>query len=68
MSTYLKDESPLTQRVIGAKVHGIGTYAFTGDNTFPKEANQIIEILRRLLNDLEPKINYEAQILFITPN
>lgn len=55
MGRNVKDESPLTQRVIGAKVHGICTYAFIVDETVPGGANLICEVLRLILLDLEAK-------------
>ena len=45
----VKDESPLTQRVIGVKVHGIGCLVYICDETVKGGANLIIDILRRTL-------------------
>ena len=51
----LKYESPLIHHVISTNVNGIGTYVFICDETVPKGANVIIEILQRILVDLEEK-------------
>ena len=54
-SRYTKDESPLEQRLIGVKVHGIRNYVFLVDASVPGGSNLMIEILRRVLLDLEAK-------------
>jgi len=51
----VKDESPLTQRVIGVKVHGIGRLVYICDETVKGGANLIIDILRRTLLYLDEK-------------
>lgn len=50
-----KDESPLGQRIIGVKVHGLANYVYVVDETVPGGANLMVEILRRVLLDLEKK-------------
>ena len=55
MGRYTKTESPLTQRIIGVKVHGIKNYAFVVDETVPGGSNLMVEILRRVLLDLQEK-------------
>jgi hypothetical protein len=51
----VKDEPPLTQRVIGVKVHGICRLVFVCDETVRGGANLIIDILRRTLLYLEER-------------
>ena len=51
----MKDESPLTQRVMGVKVQGIGRLVYVYDETVKGGANLIIDILRRTLLYLEEK-------------
>ena len=51
----VKEESPLKQRIIGVKVHGIGNYVYVLDESVPGGSNIIIEILRRVLLDLDEK-------------
>lgn len=63
MGSKIKDESPLVQRVIGAKVHGIRTYAFLCDETVPHGGNIICEVLRRVLKDLEER----SELPYINP-
>ena len=51
MGSTVKDESPLTQRVIGVKVHGIGNFVYVCDETVRSGGNliYIIEVLRQTL-------------------
>lgn len=63
----VKDPSPLTQRIIGAKVHGHGNYAFIVDETVPGGANLICEVLRLILKDLENKgaLPHDRPVLYL---
>jgi hypothetical protein len=36
MGRTVKDESPLTQRIVGVKVHGYGTFVYVCDETVGK--------------------------------
>jgi hypothetical protein len=55
MGRTVKDESPLTQRIVGVKVHGHGTFVYVCDDTVAKGGNLICDILRRTLNHLDSK-------------
>ena len=55
MANNIKDESPLVQRVIGVRVHGIRNFMFLVDENMPGGANLICEVLRRVLLDLDAK-------------
>ena len=45
----------LTQRIIGVKVHELKNYVFVVDETVPGGSNLMINILHRVLMDLEAK-------------
>ena len=45
----------LTQRIIGVKVHQLKNYVFVVDETVPGGSNLMINILHRVLMDLEAK-------------
>ena len=69
MGRTVKDESPLTQRVIGLKVHGIGNVVYVCDETVRGGGNLIIEVLRQTLLHIEtigklPFIN-SVRILYL---
>ena len=51
----VKDESPLGQRIIGVKVHGIANYCYVVDDSVPGGTNLMIEILNRVLQDLDSR-------------
>jgi hypothetical protein len=53
LGRFTKDEPPLGQRLIGVKVHGIKNYAFVVDESVAGGANLTIDILRRVLVDLD---------------
>jgi hypothetical protein len=55
MASKIKDESPLEQRIIGVKVHGHRNYLFVVDQNLPGGANLMVEVLRKVLLDLEQK-------------
>lgn len=55
MASTTKDDPPLTQRVIGVKVHGLRNYCFIVDDNLPGGANLICEVLRRVLLDLDAR-------------
>lgn len=55
LSRYTKDEAPLGQRIIGVKVHGICNYCYIVDESVPGGSNLTIEILNRVLLDLDSK-------------
>jgi hypothetical protein len=59
----VKDESPLTQRVIGVKVHGVGHLVYVCDETVRGGGNLIIDVLRRTLLFLEKK----GKLPFLNP-
>ena len=67
MGKTVKDESPLTQRVIGVKVHGIGNYVYLCDDTVRGGGNLIIDVLRRTLLDIEKKgkLPYINPVLYL---
>ena len=53
MGRNIKGEFQLTQRVMGVKVHGIGTFVYVCDDTVRGGANLICDILCRALNVLD---------------
>ena len=53
MERNIKGEFQLTQRVMGVKVHGIGTFVYVCDDTVRGGANLICDILCRALNVLD---------------
>jgi hypothetical protein len=55
MASTTKDDPPLTQRVIGVKVHSIRNYCYVVDDNVPGGANLICEVLRRVLLDLDSR-------------
>ena len=67
MGKFTKDDPPLVQRVMGVKVHGIGSYAFIVDDTVRKGANLVCEILRLVLNDLnsQQKLPHDEPVLYL---
>ena len=67
MGRTVKDESPLTQRVIGVKVHGIGNFVYVCDETVRGGGNLIIEVLRQILLHIEKKgkLPYINPVLYL---
>ena len=67
MGRTVKDESPLTQRVIGVKVHGIGNFVYVCDETVRGGGNLIIEVLRQTLLHVEKigKLPYINPVLYL---
>ena len=67
MGKFTKDDPPLVQRVMGVKVHGIGSYSFIVDDTVRKGANLVCEILRLVLNDLnsQQKLPHDEPVLYL---
>ena len=65
----VKDESPwpLTQHVIGVKVHGIGNFVYVCDETVRGGGNLIIEVLRQTLLHVETigKLPYINPVLYL---
>ena len=55
MGRNIKGEFQLTQRVMGVKVHGIGTFVYVCDETVRDGAHLICDILCRTLNVLDSK-------------
>ncbi|CAM9955529.1 unnamed protein product, partial [Heterosigma akashiwo] len=53
LSTKVSLTSPLKNRVIGAKVHGIRNYTYIVDSTVKGGANLMVSILLDVLKDLE---------------
>ena len=66
MGRTVKDESPLTQRVIGVKVHGIGNFVYVCDETVRGGGNLIIEFLRQILLHMKKKGSFHTSIQFCT--
>ena len=67
MGRSVKDESPLTQRVIGVKVQDIENFVHVCQDTVRGGGNLMIEVLRLILHEIEKsrKLPYINPVLYL---